>query len=567
VAVITIGIVLLLGACRGERGTSEDGTGPAGSTASAEAIAQSALGSPADAVYPGEASVPRFGTAEIVLSAAALHDASRGPSNPFTDFELTAYVRSPSGKEYVVDGFFDGDGRGGLRGDRFKLRICPDEPGRWTWTTHSNDASMDGRQGAFLCAGRLLGVFAAGPLVVDPAHPRSFRHREGRATYLLGNFLDTTAPEPLQFSHTLFSESLTEDDRHALVARHLAQGLNKINVYIANRGDYGGLATTPWLGSAARADTARFDLSRWQTYELWVRRLRERGLATQFWFFADDSDFGSLPLVDRLALVRYATARLSAFSNTLFTLALEWQEGWSREDVAEIARGFHRRNPWDRLLSVHGVTGEFAFPDEPWADYMAIQSGFDGDHSVVYRAGLRNRALVEKPLVNEEFSLGEPTTGERRKTWAAFMAGGAGSGTGTGFEALGTFVSQVPFQELAPANDLVVSGSAYALAAPPRHYVLYLYDGGSVRLDLAEAPGPLRARWFDPWTGTFLAPWSVSGGGIVELEAPGDGDWALDIRRPTDSNREGAGLGPAPAEGMMEPTGDTSGDQAEGEPR
>ncbi len=146
-----------------------------------------------------------------------------------------------------------------------------------------------------------------------PGSRRFFRQAAGGPVFLLGKFLDAAAPSPLQFSHTLLSERLSDADRQAMLDRHVALGLNKMNVYLANRGDYGGaLPTTPWLGTAEASDKRRFDLRRWRTYEEWIGRLRDAGLVAQLWFFADDSDFGALPEADRRRLLRYGMARLSA---------------------------------------------------------------------------------------------------------------------------------------------------------------------------------------------------------------------------------------------------------------
>jgi len=308
-------------------------------------------------------------------------------------------------------------------------------------------------------------------------------------------------------------------------------GLNKMNVYLANRGDYGGLATTPWVGTATNNDKQRFDLARWHLYEDWVRRLRDSGVVAQLWFFADDSGFGDLPDADRERLIRYGLARLGGYANTLFTLALEWQEGWSPAEVDRHAQVFDGHDPWHRLFSVHGTTGDFKFPAASWADYMAIQAGNDADHREVHKRGLANRALAVKPLLQEEHGRGEEDTVNRQNAWGAFTAGAAGSGTGAYLRPLAIFTGLVPFERMAPADELVRTGEAYALAEGGRAYVLYLPGGGTAALDLSAAPGPLVAEWFDPRQGTFAEPAAVAGGGVVSLKAPGAGDWALYLRR------------------------------------
>ncbi|RPH55405.1 DUF5060 domain-containing protein, partial [bacterium] len=327
----------------------------------------------------GEA-VSRFDTAEIVLRSTSSFNAGSGTPNPFTSVDLSARVTAPSGRAFTVNGFFDGDGAGGTIGNVFKVRVYADEIGTWRWTTTSNTAGLNAQSGSFTVSGTLPGVFGQGPVVENPARPRTFMHQYGEPVYLLGKFLDVAAPSPIQYSHTMFSENLTETNRQAMLDRHRGMKLNKINVYLANRGDYSSMSTTPWVGRAWSEDRQRFDLARWRMFERWVVRMRDAGVVAHLWFFADDSGFGDLSDADRQLLIEYGMARLSGYVNTMFTLALEWQEGWTATEVATHAQFLHDNNPWDRLVSVHGVTGSFKFPGEPWADYMDIQAGNNSWH-------------------------------------------------------------------------------------------------------------------------------------------------------------------------------------------
>src|ERR1700750_1565262 len=94
----------------------------------------------------GEITVPRHGTAEIVLTATSSYDGAAGEPDPF-DLEVTAQVVSPSGKRYSVPGFFDGDGEGRQSGRIFKVRVAADEVGVWSWTTSSGVPGLDGLSG------------------------------------------------------------------------------------------------------------------------------------------------------------------------------------------------------------------------------------------------------------------------------------------------------------------------------------------------------------------------------------------------------------------------------------
>lgn len=474
--------------------------------------------------------VPLYGTEEIVLRSSVSYDGIAGTPNPF-DLGLTARVTAPSGRRFTVDGFFDGDGEGGSSGRVFKVRISAEEPGVWRWETASDVPGLNGLSGRFTVEGRLGGVFGQGPVGVSPGRPLAFARREGRPVFLVGKFLDQAAPSPLKYSHTMFSEELGENDREALLARHVDLGLNKINVYLANRGDYGGVSTTPWVGTAEANDKRRLDLSRFRMYERWVVRMRDAGMVAHLWFFADDSGFGDLPDGDRKPLIRYAMARLSGYSNTMFTLALEWQEGWSPAEVESHARFLQEKNPWGRLASVHGTTGPFAFPNAPWADFLDVQAGNDARPEGVYALGLAQRGLAAKPLLQEEHGLGDEDAANRRRAWAAFLSGAAGVGTGAFLEHLARFAETVRFERLEPASRLVLAGEAWALAEKQRTFVFYLPEGGTVRVNLRGAPGPLKVRWYDPRTGAFREAPPIPGGKVRAFTAPSDDDWALYINK------------------------------------
>jgi len=311
----------------------------------------------------------------------------------------------------------------------------------------------------------------------------------------------------------MFSEKLSEANRQAMLDRHLGMKLNKMAVYLANRGDYASVSTTPWVGTATANDKLRFDLARWRMFERWVVKLRDSGMAAQLWFFADDSAFGDLPEADRKRLIRYAMARLSGYVNTLFTLALEWQEGWTTAEVDAHATYFHQWHPWARPLSILGTPGNFSFPNSAWADYMQTQPGNSTNYSTVHTNSLHNRGLANKPLMAEEFATGGENTGNRQKAWAAFMAGPAGSGTGAFLQHLARFVALLDFELMSPADSLVVSGGAYGLAEANRAYVFYLFNGGTATVNLSGASGTFIAEWYDPRTGTFRAAPAAAGGG------------------------------------------------------
>ena len=53
--------------------------------------------------------------------------------NPFRDIRMQVAFTGPENKRYDVPGFFDGDGRGGPKGNVWRARFTPDAPGEWSY--------------------------------------------------------------------------------------------------------------------------------------------------------------------------------------------------------------------------------------------------------------------------------------------------------------------------------------------------------------------------------------------------------------------------------------------------
>jgi hypothetical protein len=142
---------------------------------------------PRQPVLEGEARV--WHTVTLSFRGPAANAAGDNP-NPFLDYRLQVVFRAPSGREYNVPGFFDGDGTGGARGDLWRVRFTPDEPGQWrhqasfrsgrevavaTEAEAGQPAAFDGAGGAFEIAPR------------DPEAPGFLRR--GRLEYAGGHYL------------------------------------------------------------------------------------------------------------------------------------------------------------------------------------------------------------------------------------------------------------------------------------------------------------------------------------------------------------------------------------------
>jgi Domain of unknown function (DUF5060)/Putative collagen-binding domain of a collagenase len=432
--------------------------------------------------------VGKYKTHELTFTAGV------SPANPFDTYLLRLEITDPAGRKFNIDGFYDGDGNGGQSGRIWKARMTPYMTGVWSWRTIPGDApdeALAGLSGQFRCldSGDLGGVIVQG---------QHFRFQEGPYIYLQGNFLDLTAPS----THVYMSEKVSDAWRDFIIVRNRDfHAANKINVYFANEGDYRGLSVTPWLGSPSESDKTRMDLGRWKLYDQYVRRFKDAGMFAEMWFFADDSKFGKLSDTIKNRLFRYAMARTSAFTHTMYVIALEWEEGWSRSSVIRSGDFIQSHNPWRRPLSVHSVVAFWSFSGARWASFIASQAGNKSRPHHVYQAAVALRLREKIPHIGEEFGLLSSDSDERLRAnlWANFLGGAAGGGTGSDLKAFQGFLSQsrVPFQRMAPASHLVEEGGSrrFLLAEIDHHYVVYSL-GGAFKVNIRVESLP--ARWFDP---------------------------------------------------------------------
>jgi hypothetical protein len=94
--------------------------------------------------------------------------------------------------------------------------------------------------------------------------------------------------------------------------------------------------------------------------------------------------------------------------------------------------------------------------------------------------------------------------------------------------------SLVKFWDVEPRMDLLderETDEAYLAARPGRQYVLFLTDGGSVRVNLKDHRGPFLLRWVDISSGNWGAESRLTGGKAITVTAPGNGPWVAAIVR------------------------------------
>jgi hypothetical protein len=284
-----------------------------------------------------------------------------------------------------VQGFFDGDGKGGIEGDVFKVRFCPKKPGKWTLAeVDSNVKELAGQhRGDHVTAApsKLHGFWVADE---ESAGGRWYRRSDGSHQYIFGNTHYTFLTE-----HGLDGKPTGGRIADDMAAN--AKYFKKVRFGLQG-GQYPHPTEQPWLDDSGQpTDDGNFSHRpnpRWfhQRVDLAVRSSFDHELIADLIIAGPDTPESRTTLKaihnggDATPYLRYIAARYGSFPNVWICLCNEYDIKNPKYTQAEIAgHGVAIRKflPYPTPVSVHdgsriGWSAEFdSLP--AWADHQIIQ--------------------------------------------------------------------------------------------------------------------------------------------------------------------------------------------------
>lgn len=397
----------------------------------------------------GAAEAGRGGVYAVV--ELAFRGPLQGPRDaPARAIDFWVRFRHESGAPaYTVQGFWNGDGRGGTTGNVFKVRFTPTKPGRWMLVeVHSNRAELAGqRQGDYVtaAASRHPGFW-----VVDQASPgrRWYRRSDGSHQYIIGN------------THYSFLSGCrdggrpTGNDIAADVARN-AEYFKKLRFSL--HGDrYPHPDEKPFLDDEGRptdsGDYSHRPNPKWfgERGDLAVRTGYEHDLIADLVLCGPDTEDSRATLRaagnggDPAPWLKYIAARYGSYPNVWICLCNEFDirmPVFSEEEIARFGQIMRKFLPYPTPLSVHASpkpAWSRRFDELPeWADHHIIQRKLRelptaADAIEAVWKNPRGKGPREKPTVDDELSYqgegdkhGEEDTIESHL--GAFLGGGYGT--------------------------------------------------------------------------------------------------------------------------------------------
>ena len=253
------------------------------------------------------------------------------------------------------------------------------------------------------------------------------------------------------------------------------------------------------------------------------------------------------------AYVDHLLDELGGYGHVIFNVCNEydgpfdWQEHWVRRIKEKCPDRVVAVNNLDRRGVPSGI-------EHPIVDVLNYHPG-GGEtvelRGITRRSGRGGRKAIlhhnlSKAILSDtdgyhphEFGV-DPDAEIRKLAWSCFMNGQhfadmSHSGRADGllhvpplptFQHILPFVEQVDFVHAAPHHELLSnSNEGECLAQPGVEYIVYLRYGGPGTLDTSHCRQPLRGRWYNPRTGEWSNPFTISPAYETRLLPPGLEEW------------------------------------------
>ncbi|MEW6305830.1 MAG: DUF5060 domain-containing protein [Verrucomicrobiota bacterium] len=396
------------------------------------------------------ASVEVYAVAELTFTGPR----QKATDSPARDIDFSVTFLHEDGKSrHVIHGFFDGDGKGGVSGDSFKVRFCPTRPGRWTLSEVKSSApELKGeREGQFIIArtSKRPGFWLAD---AASAGGRWFKRSDGSHPYIVGN---------TQYSFLSGRKDQNQPSGVDIAADMAANARYFKKVRFSLHGDrYVHPEAKPFLDDAGKP-TDSGDFSH-RPNPAWFHQRADTAVAAAFEhdLIADLILAGPDTEESRSTLragrnngnpapwLKYIAARYGSYPNVWICLCNEYNirtPTYSEREVAKFGEIIRSFLPYSSPLSVH------ASPPIVWADVFDTLPQWN-THQIVQKKlrtigpsadvmgvawGVKAASPRHKPTINDELSYeGEGDKHTREDTveshLGAFLGGGYAS---TGYKA------------------------------------------------------------------------------------------------------------------------------------
>ena len=459
--------------------------------------------------------------------------------NPF-DIVLEATFISPSGRNFHHLGFYAGE-------NTWKIYFMPDEKGKWTYQTNSDDEDMNGISGKFSCVNSDLDA----PLVADG---KQWRLKNGKGDFPL--IWNPTYPDG---KHWGFRANDVSDPNieAALKFADEVVGARLLGI--------GELLVAPydwakdWPQSAVPyvkgKEGDEFFLPFWDDLNARMDAARDRNMGAYIMLYSDDAltpdNFGITARSEKeLRLFRYVVARLACYPHILWDTGIDIGEYRTDDWINWFVSWISEHDAWKHPVGSRSGGGSGGIMPEK-ASYCSL-----GGASLPGRGELlRFLADTKVPIAQTDhwrpfISRGNWNLKKLRiATWRCGLTGAQAlypdfNQGEIQFDQLEQGAPEIGFAtkffknelrydllDLHPHDELLVTNDNVILAANPGfEYVVYDENGVDFNIDFSDTNKTFRSEWYNPRSGEKIANGKINGGKIQSFKTPSAGsDWVLHV--------------------------------------
>ncbi len=362
--------------------------------------------------------IPLYGVFELKFKGPFQTAADR----PAKDIEFfTQWEHEDKQECYKIYGFWDGDGRGGNKGDVFKVRFSPTRVGRWHLVnTHSNIPLLNHQSEKTVVN------------CIPSKHPgfwipsgRWFKRSNGTFKYFHGN-------THYDFLSLLSTREILSDIRKN--ARYYA----KLRFCLMSFRQENKRPPLTFLTDAEAETSDREIHSDRPNPEFFYRKVDpaiqesyRRDLICDLILGGSIDD----QTPDHLAYLKYVVARYGAYPNVWITVGQEWDEQRKPDHQKQVGEQMHKLLAYPTPLSTHPVRQWEPALNGGWNTHAIIQMRAKKIGEAARDIINTTRSANHKPCVNDEIGYqGAAETMERDDVLEAHLGAFLGGGYATSGE-------------------------------------------------------------------------------------------------------------------------------------
>ncbi|MFI3322176.1 MAG: DUF5060 domain-containing protein [Rikenellaceae bacterium] len=497
--------------------------------------------------------------------------AKKGIENPFeTDFK--AIFTSPTGKQQIVEGFFNGE-------DKWVIRFSASESGVWSYKTESGVKLLNEKCGNIEISTKNYGS-RRGAIVINEQHPQNFFWQDGSPYFLMGfecDFLfalDYHNPDSTPKLDNLLNK-VAENGFNHLVMNVYANDV----VWVKDQklkqspqyefGDDNSIF--PFLGDNDNPDHSSLNIDFFNHLDRTMEALNDRNIISHLMIYVWNKNvsWAKTQSIEDNRYFDYVVKRYQAFSNVVWDVSKEaiLYGNVGDEYILERIERLKEMDSYDRLVTVHDFG--FCNRNRESVDFLSHQD-WNGS---LYNDMIGNyNKFKDKPILNVEHGGYEECDYEvfcgnyinaeylLRRNYESIFAGiystyywqgcswnviihdweklpeGSYKPKVEYFKHLTDFFTKYPFHKFKPFPQY--NGSGYAMYDGDKTYIVYMPKENykTAANQLMKISKRLSFQWFNTHTGEYseiyetddmqifampASPWHMKNDAIMIMKVSG----------------------------------------------